>query len=514
MSDAPIPPGWAAQQGLLKSLSELGEEAADLREEFLPEINDPHWRDRAEALIGIAERIVALHGQDPKAAFPHALTDLRQATRAFRVPRTESRALRAFEGRMRSAVDDVADALTATGVAVRDIPEIPIRKRDREIASLLARLDVVDRRVAELEQGAATSNTTVVQTGLVNVYVADIKIEADLARVSLTVGDTTLDFAAFSRAVAAVGDLAADLVETAQAWTELVSARVRTLAEAVNTAAHRLTFRTRALARLVFGRVGDKALPAPSIVTDRDGPDYPDMVLIPAGSFMMGIPEDEIARVGGGPKWDDWARPVHPVTIARPFWLARAPVTRGQFGVFARETGFKDTGWLKTRFPQDDNHPVVNVSAADADAYVAWLSRKTGHAYRLPSEAEWEYAARAGTTTTRYWGDAWDPAMANAAGNHKGTTPVGSFPENPFGLYDMLGNVWEWCADDWQNSYENPPPDGAPRRAPGPADRVIRVIRGGSWGRDARGVRAACRNWGDPSDRDGNLGFRCARVQA
>ncbi len=511
MSDAPIPPGWAAQQGLLKSLSELGEEAADLREEFLPEINDPHWRDRAEALIGIAERIVALHGQDPKAAFPHALTDLRQATRAFRVPRTESRALRAFEGRMRSAVDDVADALTATGVAVRDIPESPIRKRDREIQSLLARLDAVDKRVAELEQGAATSNATIVQSGLVNLYVADIKVEADLARVSLNIGDTTLDFAAFSRAVAAVGDLAADLVETAQAWKELVSARVRTLAEAVNTAAHRLTFRTRALARLVFGRVGDKALPAPSIVTDRDGPDYPDMVLIPAGSFMMGIPVDETARVGGNPDWDKYARPVHPVTIARPFWLGRAPVTRGQFAVFARETRFKDTRWQKTRFPQDDTHPVVNVSAEDADAYVAWLSQKTGHEYRLPSEAEWEYAARAGTSTARYWGDAWDPAMANAERTHKGTTSVGSFPESPFGLYDMLGNVWEICADAWQESHAGASPDGAPRRAHCVATRVV---RGGSWDGEARRVRSAFRYGFAPSIRTVNFGFRCARVQA
>jgi formylglycine-generating enzyme required for sulfatase activity len=329
--------------------------------------------------------------------------------------------------------------------------------------------------------------------------------------VSLTIGDSTLDFAVFSRAVAAVGDLAADLVETAQAWKELVSARVRTLAEAVNTAAHRLTFRTRALARLVFGRVGDKPLPTPSVVTDRDGPDYPEMVLIPAGSFTMGIPEDETERVGGNQDEDNCARPVHLVTIGRPFWLARAPVTRGQFAVFARDTGFQDERWQHVGFLQDNTHPVVNVSVVHADAYVACLRRTTGHEYRLPSEAEWEYAARGGTTTARHWGDAWDPAMANAENNHKGTTPVGSFPENPFGLHDMLGNAGEWCDGEWQNSYNNALHVGALGRALAAEGGAV---RGGSWFNHAVSVRSACRFRFLRANCYADIGFRVARVQA
>ena len=519
MTDSPVPPGWLARRALLASLADLAAETADLRE-VLTRINDEVWGTRAQALVDIAAKIAAVHATSPGADFPDALTGLRDTTRALRVPRIDEdldvptdtrRALRELQGRMLTAVEDVFNAMRATGVEIHEIPENPIRKREREVRSLIRRLDEVDRRVAALEAARHEPQASAVQDGLVKGSVENIQIESGLARQALNIGDTTLDFAAFSRAVAAVGDLAADLVETAQAWKELVSARVRTLAEAVNTAAHRLTFRTRALARLVFGRVGDKALPAPSIITERDGPDYPDMVLIPAGRFMMGIPEDETARVGGDPEYDEWARPVHLVTIARLFWIGRAPVTRGQFAVFARDTGFKGTNWQKTRFPQDDTHPVVNVSAQDADAYVAWLSRKTGHAYRLPSEAECEYAARAGTPTARYWGDAWDPAMANAAGNHKGTTPVGSLPENPFGLHDMLGNVWEWCADDWQASYAGASPDGAPCRARGAARRVV---RGGSWGNEARRMRSAYRLGFPPSRRDGNIGFRCARVQA
>ena len=175
---------------------------------------------------------------------------------------------------------------------------------------------------------------------------------------------------------------------------------------------------------------------------------------------------------------------------------------------------------------------MVCVSHDDALAYIAWLNQRTGGGYRLPSEAEWEYAARAGTETARYWGDSMEQAhlYANMADEslrkHMGpagarrsfidgddgyvfTSPVGSFRANGFGLHDMLGNVWEWCADAWHGSYEGAPTDGSAWAAGGSA---ARVLRGGSWIGLARIVRAACRYGFEPVVRIVYIGFRCAQV--
>jgi formylglycine-generating enzyme required for sulfatase activity len=234
----------------------------------------------------------------------------------------------------------------------------------------------------------------------------------------------------------------------------------------------------------------------------------PEMVLIPAGRFLMGVPEAESKREGTG---DHDARPQHEVTISRPFWLGKYPVTRGEYSVFATETNRVSERWATPTFSQDDRHPVVNVSFGDVLAYVAWLSKKTGQTYRLPSEAEWEYAARAGTTTARYWGeDAGKPGEYAHFGSQKGTCPVGSFSPNGFGLHDILGNVWEWTADNSHADYTGAPSDGSAWTAGRAAGRVI---RGGSWGDDARYVRAASRDHNAPASRDVSIGFRCARVQ-
>ena len=223
----------------------------------------------------------------------------------------------------------------------------------------------------------------------------------------------------------------------------------------------------------------------------------------------MGVPEEESKREGVND--DDDARPQHQVTIARPFWLGKYPVTRGEYAAFAAGTGRGADSWASTGFPQDERHPVVNVSQEDALAYVAWLSQQTGQAYRLPSEAEWEYAARAGTTTARYWGEAAGKPGEHAHwGSMGGTCAVGTFSANPFGLHDMLGNVWEWTADLWHRDYTGAPSDGSAWMAGGATNRVI---RGGSWAYGAGSVRAAVRAGTDPGGRNGTLGVRCARVQ-
>jgi formylglycine-generating enzyme required for sulfatase activity len=259
----------------------------------------------------------------------------------------------------------------------------------------------------------------------------------------------------------------------------------------------------------------------------------PEMVLIPAGSFVMGISAEETKREDASAMVDDWARPQHKVTIARPFYMCKYPVTRGAFRAFARSADFLEDDWREPRFKQTDQHPVVNVSHKDAVAYAAWLSRATGKDYRLPSEAEWEYAARAGTTTARFWGEGRAEACryANVADETRrrankdepsarkyfgcddgseNTSPVGSFQPNGFGLYDMLGNVGEWTADWWNESYHGAPEDGSAWTA---GDSGRRIVRGGSFAGFPETVRAGCRSSLGRGDRYDILGFRLARAR-
>ncbi len=266
----------------------------------------------------------------------------------------------------------------------------------------------------------------------------------------------------------------------------------------------------------------------------RDPPDGPELLVIPAGRFTMGVPPEESEREHVPGNYDDNARPLHEVTITRPFCLGRYPVTRNQFAAFVKASGYRDAGsdWRTPGFKQSGTHPVVNVSHADAEAYAAWLSKRTGKSYRLPSEAEWEYAARAGTTTARYWGDDRASAcryanVADEALRRKqkdqpdperyfecddgfaNTSPVGSFLPNGFGLYDMLGNVWEWTADWWNETYEGAPLDGTAWTS---GDAGRRVVRGGSWGGGPGLLRAGVRRRNFPVYRVDALGFRVART--
>ncbi|MFQ5953752.1 MAG: formylglycine-generating enzyme family protein, partial [Kiloniellales bacterium] len=189
----------------------------------------------------------------------------------------------------------------------------------------------------------------------------------------------------------------------------------------------------------------------------------------------------------------------------------------------------QDKNWRDPGFPQDDRHPVVCVNWHDAKAYVRWLSRKTGHEYRLLSESEWEYATRAGTTTARHWGADPDGACSYANVNDRTSksendfywphhdcrdgyaksAPVGSFRANGFGLHDMLGNVWEWVEDCYEESYDLTPRDGSAWTG-GKCEG--RVLRGGSWCYVPENVRSAYRNWTATHIRFVCYGFRVART--
>jgi formylglycine-generating enzyme required for sulfatase activity len=249
--------------------------------------------------------------------------------------------------------------------------------------------------------------------------------------------------------------------------------------------------------------------------TFRECRDCPEMVVVPAGRFTMGSPSGE-------PERNSNEGPQHVVTIGSPFAVGKFHVTRDQFAVFARETNYaahSGCDWRDPGFTQEGSHPVVCVSWDDANAYANWLAKKTGKPYRLLSEAEWEYAARAGTTTPFWWGSSITPAQANYDGNYvyaggskgeyrKGTVPAGSFDANPWGLYNVHGNAWQWMADCYHDSYNGAPADGSVWTAGNCSS--ARVLRGGSWLNDPRYLRAARRVW--LSDEYDIVGFRLARA--
>ena len=272
----------------------------------------------------------------------------------------------------------------------------------------------------------------------------------------------------------------------------------------------------------------------------RDCKDCPEMVVVPAGSFTMGSPVDETGR-------NKPEGPQHKETIAKSLAFGKYVVTVGEFRKFVQATGRNTNGscwyyrdesdeWIEKKnrnfddpgFEQTDRFPAVCINHADAVAYADWLSQTTGKKYRLPSEAEWEYAARAGTTTARFWGDsdAEQCRYANGADEsyHKmllkdpgwnqhcddgyaRTAPVGSFQPNPFGLYDMLGNAWQITADCFQD-YTAAAGDAAPA---GGGSCEKQVIRGGSWGRGPQFLRSATRGRIDPEIRSVSNSIRLVR---
>jgi eukaryotic-like serine/threonine-protein kinase len=260
--------------------------------------------------------------------------------------------------------------------------------------------------------------------------------------------------------------------------------------------------------------------PAPTPVpVFRDCSGCPEMVGLPVGSFMMGTEPAETTREGVPDEYANRERPRHPVTVGAMFAIGRYHVTRGEYGRFVAatgRTGGSGCSWQSPGFAQTDRDPVVCINWDDAKAYADWLSKITGKSYRLPTEAEWEYAARAGTTTARYWGDAIGAGNANCSGcgskwDGGSTSPVGSFRPNPFGLYDMLGNAWQWTEDCWNGNYANAPSDSSTVLTSGECLR--RVVRGGSWNSIPRYVRAGDRYWDVTGYRNGDGGFRVARTQ-
>jgi len=235
----------------------------------------------------------------------------------------------------------------------------------------------------------------------------------------------------------------------------------------------------------------------------RDCPDCPELVEIPSGAFERGSPSSEPGHRGS-------EGPVTRVTIRAKFAIGRYPVTFGEWDQCVRDGACKhvpnDRGWGR------GTGPVFYVSWNDTGEFLAWLNARSGKTYRLPSESEWEYAARAGTRTPYPWGNDVGHKMANCSGCSDDAsdraTPVGSFPPNRFNLFDMHGNVWQWVADCWNASYAGAPGDGSPWLS---GECGNAVIRGGAWGLSPEDIRSARRDGDNKNLRSGRRGFRIAR---
>lgn len=246
----------------------------------------------------------------------------------------------------------------------------------------------------------------------------------------------------------------------------------------------------------------------------------PTMVEIPSGRFQMGSNErnDE--------------KPIHTVNI-KQFSLSQTEVTKGEFATFVNALGYKteaetgdgcnvydgswqkksDANWRNANFNQTDNSPVVCVSWNDSKEYISWLNNFTGNNYRLPSESEWEYSARAGSNSKYNWGNSIGINNANCGSecgdSYSNTSPVKSFRANNFGLYDMHGNVWEWVEDKWHGNYNGAPSDGSAWTSGSNTNNG--VMRGGSWYSTASYLRSAASYSDKPTARFHTTGFRIAQ---
>ncbi len=231
-----------------------------------------------------------------------------------------------------------------------------------------------------------------------------------------------------------------------------------------------------------------------------------DVIAIPGGEFVMGSTQGDVGA---------YERPAHKVTL-EPFFMGKYQVTQAQWRAVAVLPQINRHLDTEPSCFKDPSRPVEQVSWYDAVEFCERLSRKTGREYRLPSEAEWEYACRGGMNTQFYFGETITTDLANYNGDcydsepegedRQETTTVGSFPANAFGLYDMHGNVWEWCADFWHHEYTNALTDGSAWLIGG--DKLNRPARGGSWLNDPKYCRSACRRPNELDSKYNCLGFR------
>jgi formylglycine-generating enzyme required for sulfatase activity len=434
------------------------------------------------------------------------------------VSRAQLDAVVGENGRLESRLTQANTALAAS-----------VAGAGERVKEVVADTTTKERQAAQARVGAAEKARDEAQAALAAARAAQAKAEADLR----TAGAAAARLPGVERQLVeareALGKAQAELKAAQDAARAAEQRRERELAQ--QKAAHEAALAAERQAAQVRVTAAEKARDealarqpppvagSPTVAAAnpragdvfRDCPTCPEMVVVPSGSFTMGSPANEQDRgTDEGPQ--------RRVTIRDPFAVGKFEVTFAEWDACVAEKGCThkpgDQGWGRGR------RPVINVSWDDAKQYVAWLSRKSSQSYRLLTEAEWEYAARAGTTTPFSTGRTITTAQANFDGNYtyggsaKGqyrqrTLDVGSFQPNSFGLFDMHGNVWEWVEDCYVDNYTGAPVDGSARSA---TDNCSRVLRGGSWLNDPHNLRAAVRSRGHPDLRYNALGFRLGRT--
>jgi formylglycine-generating enzyme required for sulfatase activity len=496
-------------------------------------VNQPEIMDRLKAVADLGERLAGSAAEVPTADMLGHLLSLKSIIE--RHPLTDidpdsdepiGERLRARDGlgNIKLSLDKAIGAASLAGFTApsdedddEKLKSVPRSKLGtKAIEENVQQLDRVNANLEALRSAAhEEAPSGALPREMVDNFADRMEVQVGLARLELA-NEDHIDVAAVRRHVEEIEQLSAAFSDTAAAMRRVLAHGVQEAAGALRLS---VGVAVAIVRRLVSRLIGAKSRPPRSGDLIHDAPFAPQLLVVPAGEFMMGSPEGE---------GDDDERPRHKVTIKDAFAVGLCPVTRGEFAAFIGAKNHKielgayvwngrewkedpSKSWRDPGFRQDDDHPVACVNWHDAQAYVAWLKERSGgKPYRLLSEAEWEYCCRAGTTSAYSTGESITPAQANFGQDAKGTTSVSKFPPNPWGLCDMHGNVWEWCEDNWHGDYNGDPlTDGSVWRG---WNTSLRVLRGGSWGSLPQFLRSAGRGR-DPADvRSGGIGFRVART--
>ena len=490
----------------------------------IPSLNqdvDPALVERIELVADIAVRVAESGiGEDTA----DTLRTLRDDIEALTLPETdldfgetfEQRELRTLRASLEKQVRDGLIAVAALGrtPSIEDTAAPVARSgNEADLQAVAAQLDDIVASLNRLEKTVAEPSGFPQQTDLIEFYVGKMRIQVDLARAQLTVNEQSVDLATLSRLVGTMASLTGDFVVTIKAWAKRLAAGVLDAATAMQTQVRLVATGIVAVTRKLLAARAKPAEPvekpvwASAFGRDKYGvwaeisirngwrrPVVQRLRLIPAGRFMMGSPEDVEGRFS-------WEGPQHEVTIREPFWLFDTPCTQALWQAVM--------GNNPSRY-QGPARPVERVSFDDIGGFLTKLNaRVPGVNLTLPSEAQWEYACRASSKSPRYQEEL--DAIAWHDGNSDWEShDVKDRDPNQWGLHDMLGNVWEWCADGWHDSYDGAPSDGAVWL---PSGSAYRVVRGGSWAGDAQRVRAASRDLYAASGRDDLIGFRLGAVR-
>lgn len=453
----------------------------------------PHW------IVGTAAAAALLIGV---AVGPFALGLAGIQMPGMSLPAAIQERIATAESKLTKALRDSEDAAAKLDKAMRD--------RDQAQGALAA----AEARFADLQKQRDASSGDITRN----------RAEIERLNAALTVAQRELTAAQRERTQSKT-DLDAANTKIADLQKQLTAS-----AQATEEANRKLADRSNESALLAF-KESFRDLTAEG----QPCPMCPELLVAPKGTFTLGSPDKEPERESLEKGWES---PQVKVTIAQPFAVGKFAVTRGEFAAFVKDSGYKmadgcsvpdgggwkvrpELSWQSPGFTQDERHPAVCVSWDEAKAYVAWLSRKTGKPYRLLSDAEREYIARAGTTTPFWWGTtiSWQQAAyysdavyqggGTKGSARTGTVLVDSFTANPWGFFSVHGNVWEWVQDCWNRSLQGIPTNGT-ARATGD-DCTKHVIRGGAWLSSPRYLRSASRIWAGTTFKGHGQGFRVAR---